>query len=183
VPPEHATHLGLEAHLVHLLPFLLVAAVCGTRLPTWLRHGDPTRRLGDLLAALLAAAAVVHALAAQDHRAEGTAVVAFFLAVGTLQLVLAAAVLRHPSRVVLVPAVLSSAGLIGLWWWSRTLGVWPSGVEAIGWADLLCSAAEGGTIAVAASLLRRECSPARLQWEQLAWGLIVVAGVGMLVRG
>ena len=180
-------HAGLAGHAVHAVPLLLVAAALSSRIPGWLQgaRGRATRRCCLLLAGTQVAGAAVHAVAARDHVRAGPAVVTFFVLVTVAQLAAAATVLLRPDERVLTGGLFLSVGLLLLWWWSRTVGV-PFGfeggmVEPVGWTDLLADGLELSAIALTALLLRRRALPAvGVRAEQLAWGLIIVAGTGML---
>ena len=180
-------HVGLAGHAVHAVPLLLVAAALSSRIPGWLQgsRGRATRRCCLLLAGTQVAGAAVHAIAARDHAHTGSVVVTFFLLVTVAQLAAAAAVLLWPDERVLIGGLLLSVGLLLLWWWSRTVGV-PFGfeggiVEPVGWTDLLADGLQLSSIVLTAVLLRRRALPAvGVRGEQLAWGLIIVAGTGML---
>jgi len=112
-------------------------------------------------AACLLGAEGIHTAVIADHFAEWWAEGAFFLAVSVIEGVLAAALLLAPARRAWpAAAVFASIATIGVWAWSRTIGV-PIGPEAgypesVGRADAIATLLEGLTAAVLApAVLRR----------------------------
>jgi hypothetical protein len=112
------------------------------------------------LAGLSAVAAGIHAWVVPEHFEEYALFGVFFAVLGFAQAGWAAAVLRHPTRLLYIAGVALSAGLLALWAMSRTAGV-PIGPEA--WEaepasllDVAAGVAELGiSVMAAASLSRR----------------------------
>lgn len=103
------------------------------------------------VAAALAGAAAIHFAVAPDHFAAGTAHGLFFFVGGWVQLLLAWAVLRRPTRPVLRAVVLVDLAIAVVWAVSRITGL-PVGPDAwvpepVGFADVLATAL--GVLAVA----------------------------------
>jgi hypothetical protein len=109
-----------------------------------------------LLAALLAAAALIHAAMAPSHLAESAVEGGGFLAAAWLQVLLAVGVLLRPTRRVLVAVVVTSAALIAAWAVSRTAGL-PFGAhaghaESVSVVDGVCVALEAVALLLAGAL-------------------------------
>ncbi|HJR24417.1 MAG TPA: hypothetical protein VJ804_03015, partial [Acidimicrobiales bacterium] len=105
-----------------------------------------------------AGAGVLHLDAAGDHT-EHWHIAGFFVAVACLQLLWAASVARAQfSPRVLVAGLGLDAGVLGVWAWSRAVGLptWipdASGVEEIGWKDAASSGLELVALAAGAIAL------------------------------
>ncbi len=102
---------------------------------------------------MLLAAGLAHLSAAPAHFAEWWLFGVLFLLAAALQVGLAVALVRRPSRAVLASAVTVSLGLVVTWVWSRTSGL-PFGLEAggtegLGALDVLTTGEEIMLIALA----------------------------------
>ena len=98
-------------------------------LPAGARTPPSGIAIGATLAALSAAAGIIHLVMAPSHLAEWTAEGVGFLIAGWLQIALAGLWMWHPSRIVGAVSVFVNGVLIGLWIVSRTSG-WPTGPHA-----------------------------------------------------
>jgi hypothetical protein len=134
--------------------------------------GAPARSKQALIIAAIATlvAAGVHAAVGPEHFREGLRFGLFFVAVSAGQIVLAALLVRRPSRRVAGVAVALSVATVVLWMLTRTVGL-PFGlaeVEPVGLADTVASAAEVVT-AIAASwwLARTATKSARIRTAAL----------------
>ena len=117
---------------------------------------DPAR---VLLAALSAAAGVIHLVMVPSHMAESTVEGVGFAVAGWSQLVIAALVFIAPSRALLRAAVVANLAFIGAWVVSRTAGL-PFGenaghAESVGFLDLTCVALEAALILASCAVLAR----------------------------
>src|SRR5215472_106374 len=94
-------------------------------------------------ALLTAGPAAIHFAVAPVHFEEYVPFGLFFVTVGALQLAAAAAMLFRPSRRLFLVAAAGTAGLIGLYLVSRTVGVpvgpHPWRPEMVGFADIACT--------------------------------------------
>lgn len=101
--------------------------------------------LRALVAAASCAAAVVHFAFMASHFDEHWAYGSFFAVVGWLQLVWAVAVVRRPSRAVVLAGV-GNLGIVAVWVLSRTVGVGigpnASTAEAVAFPDVLATVLE-----------------------------------------
>jgi hypothetical protein len=114
------------------------------------RSNQSTALIIAAIATLVAAG--VHAAVGPEHFREGLRFGLFFVALSVGQIVLAAVLLRRPSRGVANLAVALSVATIVVWALTRTVGL-PFGlaeVEPVGLADAVASVAEVVT-AIAAS--------------------------------
>src|SRR5215472_17241048 len=97
-------------------------------------------------ALLTAGPAAIHFAVAPVHFEEYVPFGLFFVTVGALQLAAAAAMLFRPSRRLFLVAAAGTAGLIGLYLVSRTVGVpvgpHPWRPEMVGFPDIACTAME-----------------------------------------
>ena len=97
-------------------------------------------------ALLTAGPAAIHFAVAPVHFEEYGPFGLFFVTVGALQLAAAAAMLFRPSRRLFLVAAAGTAGLIGLYLVSRTVGVpvgpHPWRPEMVGFPDIACTAME-----------------------------------------
>lgn len=128
-------------------------------------------------ATCMAVAAVAHFAALPDHRGDGLTTSGFFLVVGFLQLTAAMALTRRSNRALRVAVVVGNLGVLGLWAWSRTLGL-PLGshagmAEAVGPLDLAAAAAQVAAVAAVAFLPRMQSGVAILAGPTM--GLAFVA--------
>lgn len=112
-----------------------------------------------VLASLLAGAAVIHLAMAPVHAADSGLEGAGFAIVGWFQLILAAVLVLRPSRRWLQVAVVANLAFIGLWAWSRVVGLpvgaHPGVKEAVGTLDGLTVALQALLVVGAAVLLAR----------------------------
>lgn len=119
----------------------------------------PDVGLGDVARAVavvaLVAASVIHFALAPTHLDEELSHGIFFLAVGWLQLALAAglAFRAKPERAWLAGAATLSAAVVGVWVVSRTVGVPGSDQEDVGFADVVATSLELVTVGAAGLLL------------------------------
>ncbi len=152
-----------------------------------------TRMRALLTVAALAAvgAGTVHLAATPVHLRESALLGGFFLALSALQFGYAVAVRYRPGQVLLCLGVLGNAGVVGLWVYTRTVGI-PFGIsngeiEAIAYPDLLATVF-GLVTSVAGGLaivqLRRGARPraGRLSLGLAAGALAVVAGTDVVIR-
>lgn len=111
------------------------------------------------LAALSAGAGVVHLAMAPVHAGSSTVEGVGFALSGWFQLIAAAAILLAPSRRWLQATLAANLVFIGVWAWSRTIGLpigaHPGEVEAVGSIDLLAVTLEALLVLGAGLLLAR----------------------------
>lgn len=145
-------------------------------------------RLPWLAAALSLAAAGIHFAVAPEHFDEYWLFGWFFIVVAWLQAIWALALVGFASRrLVLIGGISLNVAVVGLWLWTRTIGV-PVGpdsgaTEAFGWADIAASGLEVGTAVVAAALLLEKPEISHDGWAVL-WlvlGSVVLAALVGLV--
>lgn len=143
------------------------------------------------LAALMTAAAGIHFAVTREHFAEDPVLGWFFLTLSVAQLGYAAVVLVRPARWVLGLGVLSNLAVVGLWAYTRTVGI-PFGVaggevEAVGTADIVSAVVEVAAAAVAVLALRARTaatrSAIRLTPTHAGYGLMVLAVAGAAAAG
>lgn len=119
-----------------------------------------------LLATFSLAAGVIHLVMVPTHAQESGLDGVGFAVVGWLQIVGAIALLLKPSRRLLQVTVLVNLVVIGIWAWSRTVGLPVGGhagiVESVSGIDLLCAVLEGLLVVGAAALLLRPALGTRL---------------------
>lgn len=144
--------------------------------------GPAEPHLGWALAGLSAGAAVIHFAMVPVHAGGSLLDPLGFAVVGWLQLAVAAAVIsgRAGTRTYQL-AVLVNAAAVGLWVWSRTVGL-PVGshegiVEEVGAIDLASAALEVGVVLLAVRLL---LAPERRSVSRLAPALAAVAALGLV---
>lgn len=106
-----------------------------------------------VLAVLLLAAAAIHSLETSAHFEEDAIYGWFFLAMGLTQSAAAIAIIIRPGRRILMITAAGSLAIIAVWAITRTAGI-PLGaeagtVEAVGRPDLMASALELSTAALA----------------------------------
>ncbi len=110
-----------------------------------------------LLATLSAAAGVIHLAMVPGHAGESTVEGIGFAVTGWAQLAFAGAVVLRPSRRLLQAGILGNLAVIGLWVWSRTVGL-PVGAhsgeaESVSSIDLLATGMEAVLVVASAALL------------------------------
>lgn len=137
--------------------------------------------LGFLLAGLLAGAGVIHLVMIPSHIGESWAEGIAFAAVGWAQIAAGIALLLgRGSRRLYAAVILGSAGVVGLWVWSRTVGLpfgaHPGVVESVGLVDQICAALELGAVLVAGAML---FAPSRLRIGMLGASVAAVAVLGL----
>ncbi|MCU1499442.1 MAG: hypothetical protein JWM47_3395 [Acidimicrobiales bacterium] len=141
--------------------------------------GVPT--LAWTLAGLSAAAGVIHFAMVPGHGEAGVLEPLGFAAFGWAQLLVAGAILAdRAGKRMYQFAVLVNLAAIGLWLWSRTVGL-PLGahaneVESINAVDASCVGLEVGAVLLAARLL---LAPAQRSVGRLAPALVAVAALGL----
>ena len=128
------------------------------------------------------AAGVIHLAQVGPHLTESWAFAAFFLIVGTVQVVAAGFLLRTWPAGWFRFGILGSAAVIGIWVLSRTVGLpfgpEPGGAEELGAADAAASLAEAITVVVL-GLWIWEASGARSRVGAVA-AAMAIAGLGAL---
>jgi len=156
------------------------------------------RVLTNAVAAASAGAGVIHLAVAPDHLREWVPFGVFFLVLGVAQLAWAALVWIRPARSLLITGAIANAGVVALWLLSRSAGI-PIGPEhwspeAIGFADVVCSAYEALIVVAVWALLRegdRELRPATGALARFAPALVgapltmaaVLSATGVLGTG
>jgi len=112
-----------------------------------------------LLATFSLAAGVIHLVMVPTHAQESTLDGVGFAVVGWVQIIGAIALLLKPGRRLLQATVLFNLAVIGVWAWSRTVGLPVGGhaglVESVSGIDLLCAVLEGALVIGTAALLLR----------------------------
>ncbi|MFN2538147.1 MAG: hypothetical protein ABR549_08340 [Mycobacteriales bacterium] len=161
VPPAAGQHTG---HLLLATAFVLVTLLgiaLGERLKASRAARSPRvrRTAGPVLAVATtgAAAGAIHLAVAPSHWAGAALYGAFFVVVGSTQLVWSLLLLVRPSRPLLGLTLVANLGVLLLWLQTRTLGV-PVGPaagvrERIGAVDLSCALLELAAAALALRLL------------------------------
>jgi hypothetical protein len=204
LPELKQASLALQVHavgagaLILLLTNLVlvgwVLALKGGRLNlTTTRTRPATNRAHDLrllLTAGMLGAAAIHAAVIPEHLTRWGPAGAFFIALVTAELAVAAALTRtNPQPRVLLAAAATSIGPLALWLYSRTAGI-PFGPgagtpEPVGLADLAATALEATTLLIALALLRRTTAlqhqpptPAHTRWLTLTT-LIAATTIGL----
>ena len=104
------------------------------------------RLLTNAIALASVGAGVIHLAVAPDHLREWVPFGVFFICLGVAQLAWSALLLTRPTRGLLLAGTIGSALVVALWMLSRSAGI-PIGPEhwspeAIGFADVVCSAYE-----------------------------------------
>jgi hypothetical protein len=121
-------------------------------------------------------AALIHLAAAPAHLREYLPFGLLFLAVGSVQIVLAVELIARPTRRLALVLAVSSMALVGLWFVSRNVGLplgpTPGVPEAVGLADVICNAME---VLASVLFLALAVWPARLSVRRV-W----LIGVGTL---
>jgi hypothetical protein len=153
--------------------------------------GEPVFDASDALVAmalLSAGAGVIHAVVIQDHFREWWLYGTFFVFAAVAQLILAALMLRKPSRPLLIVAAIGNATFVLLWLVTRITGL-PVGPEpwtpeGFGLIDVAASIFEVIIVGGAAFMLRRMALPervnVRLDRPQLAVFMGAVAAITYL---
>jgi hypothetical protein len=143
------------------------------------------------LAALSVAAAGIHLAVTREHFLEDPVLGWFFLTLSVAQLGYAALVLVRPRRWLLQLGVVSNLAVIGLWAYTRTVGI-PFGieggeVEAVGTADVVSALVEITAAGVAVLALRARlamsATAVRLTPTHAGYALMLVAVAGAAVNG
>ena len=129
-------------------------------------------------------AATIHLWAVPVHLAEWWGYGAFFVAAALLQGLFAVALLRRPSRPLLLAGIAANLGVVALYVITRTAGVPFFGphafeIEAAGTLDLTATVAELALVATLVALAG-EARRARLY---LALGAVLSVGTGLLLHG
>lgn len=140
------------------------------------------------VAALAWCAGLIHVVVSVEHFGEYVLFGLFFAVLGPLQVVWGAAAYRWPRREVLLAGAAASLAVVALWIASRTVGL-PIGPdaghpEAVGFADVLCSADEFALALLVVALLKLRDGTLRLSLGTLrmaASGGAYVLMVGSLV--
>jgi hypothetical protein len=138
----------------------------------------------------LLGSAVIHAAVIPNHLAEWPAAAAFFILLSIAELVIGVLLLARANQTgLLVTAAAMSAGSLVIWCWSRAVGL-PFGPaagapDAVGVADVVCSALEIVTIVVAVRILRngselrrRPAAIAHTRWLTLV-AIIAATAIGI----
>jgi hypothetical protein len=163
------THLLFHVHeaadhesLMILWP-VLVALLCAVIVAiTWLgqrgyigpldRPVAPAGALRPVAAGLSVGAGLIHLAVIPEHLDEGVAVAAFFGAAAAFQLGWAAIHLARPERDIEGLGRAANAIVIGVWVWSRFVGLpigpEPGLPEAIGFPDLLATLFEAALVGI-----------------------------------
>jgi hypothetical protein len=196
--------VGYGAALVLLTNVLVVGwmvAMRGGRLHVVANRTARASRVDDRslgLAGALVGAAVIHVAVVPDHLLEWAAAGIFFVVLAVVQLLVGAAALLRPGRLVWLASVVVAAGPIVLWAVSRTVGLplgpEPGVPEALGMSDLACAVLEAAAVALALSLRSRASREdgatapsahrtALVVLAMLAVTLVGVAANGMLLLG
>ncbi|MGH2784988.1 MAG: hypothetical protein ACRDJ1_06985 [Actinomycetota bacterium] len=133
-------------------------------------------------------AAAIHAWVVRSHAAHWWGYAAFFVAVAVTQAVYAPLVLRRPTRRVAVAGIGANLGILGLYLWSRTVGI-PMGphagrTEAVGLADLAAASGEIVVVVAVALIARgRIAAPGRSRTSRPAALAILAALVAVAIAG
>jgi hypothetical protein len=146
--------------------------------------GRPARATGSwwILAVASVGAGVVHFAYASSHFAEYWAYGAFFVGVAWLQLLWAYAIVRRPSRALLLLGALGNLAVIGVWALTRTagdlIGPGAGSAEKVGFPDVLSSALEGvvvlGAVVLLAAPRLRAAGTRRSPWTAVIAGAALV---------
>jgi hypothetical protein len=134
-----------------------------------------------LLAALSAAAGVIHLVMVPSHMAESSIEGIGFAVAGWLQLIFALSLVLAPSRVLLQSMIVANVAFIVAWIVSRTAGL-PVGpnsghAESVGFVDATCVALEALLIVAAGVLLTRPSLGSELRGPRLGIAAIVPIGI------
>ena len=134
-----------------------------------------------LLAALSAAAGMIHLVMVPSHMGESTIEGVGFAVSGWIQIAVAVLVISRPSRMLLRATVLANLAFIGAWVVSRTAGL-PFGshsghAESVGFVDLTCVGIEAALIAASCALLARPGIGRAMRRPALGFAAVVPIGV------
>lgn len=187
--------VGLGSVLLLLSNLVFVGwmlAFLGGRLPVERAAQPRPERSHDrdrqvVVAATLVGSALIHLAVVPEHLAEWQAAGFFFVLLALAQLALADLVMTSPRRTVLLATVGLTAATLGLWAWSRLVGL-PFGPEAgetevVGLADVSAGMLELVTLVAAAALLRSRAPAPRPSLSEHARGLAVLAVVAVTAMG
>jgi hypothetical protein len=136
----------------------------------------------DALAALMGGAAIIHFVMVPAHLDEWTAEGVAFLVVAWVQVALAIALVRRPSRSLLWLGIVANAAFAGAWAWTRIWGP-PFGpnsgvAEDVSFVDITCTAFEIAFVLLALALLARRSANRRPSRAWVAW-IVPVVVIGM----
>jgi hypothetical protein len=150
-------------------------------------HLDLSPILGWILAALAAAAGVIHLVMVPSHWGESVAEGIGFAAAGWIQLAVAWLVLTRANRRLLYVGIGVSWALICAWVWSRTMGL-PFGAhaghaETAGFVDLTTVGFEAAFIGVAVFALARPGFGRSWTGSSLAFASVIPIAVVALATG
>jgi hypothetical protein len=143
------------------------------------------RVLTNVVALSSAGAGVIHLAVAPNHLREWVPFGVFFLVLGVAQLAWAALVWMLPTRSLLITGAIANAGVVALWLLSRSAGIpidpehWSP--EAIGFADVVCSAYEALIVVATWTLLREGDRELRATTSVLARFAPVFVGAPLTV--
>ena len=113
--------------------------------------------LQGAIAVLSLGAAAIHFAAMGEHSSISWQHSAFFGVVAWLEIAFGALIIFRPSRLVLAGGIAFNAGIVSVWAVSRTVGITfggGTGIEQVGFADVLATVLEGLTIIGLLVLLR-----------------------------
>jgi hypothetical protein len=131
-------------------------------------------------------AGLIHLAAVSEHAAHWSVHGVFFLVLGVVQLGWAVQAMESSSLPAPRLYAAVNAAVIGLWFVSRTMGLpvgpEPWGAEAVGIADLLCSALEAAVVVLLVVTMRRpqvqeSAALTTAQRRMVAVGAVVAAAV------
>lgn len=126
----------------------------------WIRTGREYRgrALLNSAALLTLAASAIHFSVAPEHFVDFAPYGVFFVCLGLIQVVLAAAILLRPNRRLFVIAASGTLAVIGLWLASRTVGLpiapVPGRPEDFGFTDVVCTLLEAISLVLFLFLIR-----------------------------
>lgn len=128
-------------------------------------------------------AAGIHFAVSPDHFAEWVPYGVAFALLAWFQVVWSAAYLVGPSRRLGMAAVAVNAAVIGVWVWSRTIGLpigpEPGSTEPVGFADALSSGLE--VLLVLGLLLGGTGVASRLGLHRARWGVAAAVVAALVV--
>jgi len=129
------------------------------------REVDRSPALLNSAVLLTLGVAAIHFGVVPDHLSEYPIYGFFFIGLGIAQVGLAAAILLVPSRRLFAIAAAATAGVMGLWLLSRTIGVpiapIPWSPEPVGFPDVVATLLEGISVIQFLRLFRRPRRPRR----------------------
>jgi hypothetical protein len=146
---------------------------------------DDRRRF---LVAMVVSAGAIHAAVVPEHFAEWTAAGIFFVLLALSELAVAVALLRRVNlRASLLATVVVSVGPIGIWLYSRSVGLPfgpdPGTTEPLGIADCAASILELGAVLLAVFLLRSRNRSSRPAGSAHRAALVLVAVAAVATVG